>query len=159
MSIGSNGLDTILWTGKKLLQQSDANANQDSRDPATVVHVFLKKNLSHDRAGDKRHRGRSRSNQAQFSPGECRQQAEEANGKAAQRQEKALFAEYSADYGQRPAAGAQLVEITNALHGAGEQDVSAARGEHDHEDGGPQLKRFHVAPRARANGLHAVRAW
>src|ERR1700739_1407714 len=106
----------------------------------------MQQEFGHDGGADIGKRSGGRRDEAGVAPGERGQQAEEAEDEAAESKKEKLFTNDSADYAEKTFFYADKIEIANALHGGGEHHVASAGGEDEQSDGGPELKRVHVAP-------------
>src|SRR5579864_9291417 len=113
-----------------------------------MVNSFSQKELGHHCTYDKSERGRRRGHQAEVAPGKRRQKAEKSHGKTAQGKKKMFLAEDGPDHCRQAPARAQLIQVADPFHRAGEQDVPATGGQHHKGNRHPQLKRFHAAPSA-----------
>src|SRR5205809_2909486 len=122
-------------------KQNHSNTNQQGGDPAATIDVFFQEDFGEGGAGYEGEGGGSWSHQTGIAPGECSKQTKEPYRHAAQSHQEALFAEDPANYDQEAAAGAKLVQVADAFHGAGEQDIPGAGCQDDHADGAPNFKR------------------
>ena len=115
-------------------QEVDADADQHGGGPAAMIHVFFQKDLSRDGVGHQRERGRCRRNQAQVEVIQRKEQREEGKSKKAYAGKEKRAGQDRANCALQPRPGANVIQVTERLHGSGGEHFAGSRAENDGRD-------------------------